>query len=155
MGCRLFICAVGALTLLPAVASAQCEPTPQLAMTDLVRLGRCQLLALYGSSDAGTIPQGFVAGRAFDPSRPLAPARSWLLSRTLWQGKVFLDDSHLVNIVMRKERVPGAVLAVLAEIDKGDLATIGEPIAHRPDIDRRRLCRRRHRRPSALILGAA
>lgn len=105
----LLACTVGALTLLPSVASAQCEAGPRVAMTDLVRMGRSQLLALYGSSEAGNVPQGYVAGRGFDPSRPLAPARSWLLSRTLWQGKLFLDDSHMVNVVMRKERVPGAV----------------------------------------------
>ena len=33
---------------LPAVASAQYEPAAQLAMTDLVRMGRCQLLAYQG-----------------------------------------------------------------------------------------------------------
>lgn len=31
------------------------------------------------------------------------------MSRTLWQGKVFLDDAHMVNRVLGSERVPGAV----------------------------------------------
>src|SRR5262245_51915757 len=70
----------------------------------LVRKSRCELLGLYTAAEPGAAPCGFVPGRAFQPGRPLGPARSALLSRTLWQGKIFLDDSHMVNKVLGSER---------------------------------------------------
>lgn len=94
------------LTLLvPAAALGQ-----DWSMDQLVHMNRCQLLALYAGAEAGQVPQGFLPGRAMrHPGRPLTPPRAALLSRTLWQGKIFLDDAHMINKVMGKEKVPGAV----------------------------------------------
>src|SRR5438477_10921094 len=86
MRTHLLACAIAVAALLPASAQEIGSAAPNYTVTEIVRMNRCQLLGLYASAETGETPQGYVPGRAFDPGRLLAPARSWLLSRTLWQG---------------------------------------------------------------------
>ena len=85
-------------------------PRPDIcSMEQLVLMNRCQLLTLYANSETGPIPNGYTPGLAiFNPGRPLTMARARLTSKTLWQGKTFLDD-HLVNKVCGLQAFNAAV----------------------------------------------
>ncbi len=91
------------------------------SMDQLVRMDRCQLLALYANAEMGPIPNGYTPGRAiFNPGRPLTMARARLTSKTLWQGKTFLDDDHLVNKVC-------GIRAINAVVYRGESWYDGKP----------------------------
>lgn len=86
------------------------SPSNTCSMEQLVRMTKCQLLALYSNGAAGPIPHGFMNGRMIqNPGRLLTPARATLVNKTIWQGKIFLDDEHMINKAFGKEVVPGAV----------------------------------------------
>jgi len=105
-------CATFALGLfpLPAFAQEAVPLQPTVCSTEqLVRMDRCQLLALYTNAEPGAVPHGYAPGRAiFNPGSPLTVTRSRLTSH-VWQGKVFLDDAHMINKVFGHEAVTGAV----------------------------------------------
>jgi hypothetical protein len=80
--------------LAPAVAAPQ-DPGGGLpsagigCMEQLICLGPCELNALYQQGKVGTIPEGYVAGRAiFWPGTAKAFPSSDLIQH-LWKGKVF------------------------------------------------------------------
>jgi hypothetical protein len=121
---RMLILATLAMTA--GVASAQEIVSPSrpaiCSMDDLLRMNKCELLALYTDAAPGPIPHGYTPGKAiFNPGRPhLTAARANLMSHTLWQGKIFLDDGHLINKVFGKE-------AVNAEVYRGESWYDGKP----------------------------
>ncbi len=79
-------------------------------MDQLVRMNHCQLLTLYANAETGPIPHGYTPGLAiFSPGRPLTMAKARLTSKTLWQGKTFFDDDHLVNKVCGLQAINAAV----------------------------------------------
>ena len=96
--------------LLAPTASADETAPPVGSMDELVRMDRCQLLALYVNAAPGPVPHGYTPGRAiFNPGGCLTVARSRLTHATTWQGKVFLDDCHMINKAFGIQAVNGDV----------------------------------------------
>ena len=92
--------------MLPRSTSSQETHQPISSMDQLGLLNRCEILALYASADPGPIPHGYAPGLAiFNPGRPLTMARAKMTSATMWQGKIFLDDAHVMNKVLGKQAI--------------------------------------------------
>jgi hypothetical protein len=73
-----------------------CCPPPR-SLDDLARLSWAELERLYRQAEPGSVPAGYVRGRAiYCPSARLAGTRS-ALTRLLWHGKHFRPDGTLVN----------------------------------------------------------
>jgi len=72
-------------------------PTP-LCLEQLACLSWCELEQLYRRATPGTIPDGYLRGRAiYCPCDPLSSARS-KVSQSLWHGKHFCPaDGALIN----------------------------------------------------------
>lgn len=71
--------------------------TQPQSMDQLVRMSACELRALFAASPAGSVPCGYVPGRAIkDPGsrRTVANSRRTGL---VWQGKYFRDDGTMIN----------------------------------------------------------
>ena len=89
-----------ALLIISGTTRADCPNSITVrSASDLVRLSRADLEAVYRVSDVGTIPVGSTRGTAiFKPgSRMTMPASR--VTRILWQGKYFKDDV-MVNRVL-------------------------------------------------------
>jgi hypothetical protein len=90
----------GALCHPGAVAAEEFSlpgPCPPRTLADLARLSWPELEGLYRQAEPGSVPAGYVRGRAlYDRSAPLAGARS-ALTRVLWHGKHFRPDGTLIN----------------------------------------------------------
>lgn len=72
-------------------------PAP-LCLEQLASLNWCELEQLYRQATPGTIPAGYLRGRAiYCPGAPLSSARS-KVSQSLWHGKHFCPaDGTLIN----------------------------------------------------------
>lgn len=80
----------------PAGPPAPIVP-PDTRVMRLVRLSQAELEAIYRQADVGTIPHGSTRGRAIiDPDKPGTALRSRAV-HLLWRGKVFRDDSTMIN----------------------------------------------------------
>jgi len=94
-------CGVLAACLLTAAAAVGDETLPEAPALSLDRLAHMswpELEQLYREADAGTIPEGFTAGKAiYCPCSKFAGLRS-KLTGVMWRGKVFDGcDGTLVN----------------------------------------------------------
>ena len=94
----------------PASAADPVVPPPCVrGMNDLVRMGRCEIEALYRQSEMGCPPCGVTRGRAiFNPGSRLTVPTSRVV-HLLWQGKVFTDDGMMVNRVLGMRAVRARV----------------------------------------------
>ena len=104
---------------LPEPSAFATELTPQC----LIRMSRCQLLAVYRSGTPTTAPPaGFAKGYPiFEPGKRLTVARTYA-TRLLWQGKEFnCQGDMMVN------RVFGGVKAVKAQVFPGESWYDGGP----------------------------
>jgi hypothetical protein len=82
--------------LTPRVAPA--AAAAPLCLEQLACMNWCELEQLYRQATPGTIPVGYLCGRAiYCPGAPLSPARS-KVSQSVWQGKHFCPaDGTLIN----------------------------------------------------------
>ncbi len=111
--------------LLMAMTAAADSPTPAapaLCLQQLACMNWCDLEQLYRQAKPGTIPAGYLRGRAiYCPDAPLTPARA-KMSQTLWHGKHFCPaDGTLIN-----QWCLGAQ-AVQARVCYGDSWLDGQP----------------------------
>jgi hypothetical protein len=75
------VCVLGA-------ARANAEP-PALTSAQLAKMSWCELEQIYRQSQPGTIPEGYVQGRAiYSPCSKFAGLRS-SVTNSLWHGKLF------------------------------------------------------------------
>lgn len=118
-GCAALAVLAGVLLAVPAAEAA--DPSPmRREMSDLVRMPRSELEALYLASPPAAPPSGFVPGRAIkNPGSRLAVANS-RATRLVWQGKVFRDGT-MTN------RVFGFGKAIPADVYEGESLIDGRP----------------------------
>lgn len=91
-------------------------------MEQLICLGPCELNALYQQSKAGTMPEGYVAGRAiFWPGTAKAGPSSDFIQH-LWKGKVFIPCQ---GIMLNK--LAGGIEANPARVFYGESWLDGRP----------------------------
>jgi hypothetical protein len=113
--CRLFV-AVGLCGLYAPAVQAK-PPRPG---EDLVRADRATLDALYTGATVGTVPSGFLPGRAIpEPGSRNTVRRSNLIG-LLWKGKVF-TEGQMIN------RLAGGLEAVTASVYVGESWLDGKP----------------------------
>lgn len=110
----------GLAVLLLAGTMPGAGSVPARGMDDLVRMNRPDLESLYRGAEIGTAPTGYARGRAImNPgSRLTVPASR--VTHVLWQGKVFKDDSTMVNRVF-------GLRAVHARVYIGESWLDGQP----------------------------
>ena len=99
------------------------ELATELSPECLIRMSRCQLLALYRSgTPTASPPVGFAKGYAvFEPGRRLTVARTYS-TRLLWQGKEFnCQGDMMINHVF------GVLKAVKAQVFPGESWYDGRP----------------------------
>jgi hypothetical protein len=79
-------------------AAGACAEEPPLTAARLSEMSWSELDQIYRASQAGTIPEGYLPGRAiYNPCSRLAGVRS-SVSRALWHGKAFdACSATLVN----------------------------------------------------------
>lgn len=82
---------------LPAQEAPAAASVP-LCLEQLVCLNWCDLEQIYRQATPGTMPAGYLRGRAiYCPDAPLSPARS-KVSQSVWHGKHFCPaDGTLIN----------------------------------------------------------
>jgi len=90
-------------------------------MQELVRMPESDLRALFAVSPAGTVPSGFVPGRAIKNPGSRTTVANSRATRAVWQGKVFRDDGTMIN------RVFGLGRAIPADVYVGESITDGQP----------------------------
>src|SRR5262245_34820882 len=102
------------LTLLSTTpAFAQEAATPTYSMQQLVRMPRGELEALYLSSPAASVPQGFAPGRAIKNPGSRRTERNSRATGLVWKGKIFREGT-MVN------RFAGGLTAIPAEVYVGE-----------------------------------
>ncbi len=86
------------LTVPLATRQAPAAPPVPLCLEQLACLSWCDLEQLYRQASPGTIPAGYLRGRAiYCPGAPLSPTRS-KISQSLWHGKHFCPaEGILIN----------------------------------------------------------
>jgi hypothetical protein len=112
----------GVLAGVPASASDTTAPLPQPQTTrDLVRMPAADLQALFSASPVGSVPNGYVPGRAIkNPGSRWTGANS-RATRLVWQGKYFRNDGTMVN------RFFGVGRAIPADVYEGESWLDGHP----------------------------
>lgn len=90
--------------LLALVASAPAGESPPASVASvtcieqLLKLNKCQLLDLYQSAKAGSLPAGYTPGRVLpNPGKRNNDSVSRLIQATIWQGKFFDPDGMMTN----------------------------------------------------------
>lgn len=114
----------GLLVAVPVAAADEGPPTapaPRLEMRDLVRMPKADLEALYLGAPTGSVPSGFVPGRAIKNPGGRFTAANARATRLAWQGKVFRDDGTMIN------RVLGFGRAIPARVYQGESLIDGQP----------------------------
>jgi hypothetical protein len=112
---------MGVLAAVPASADDAVSPAPPQTMQQLVRMPAADLAALYATSSAGTVPSGYVPGRAIKDPGSARTVRNSRLTRLVWQGKYFLPDGTMKN------RVFGVGRAIPADVYVGESWADGRP----------------------------
>ena len=108
----------GALVAVPVASAA--DPARR-EMSDLVRMPKGELEALYLASPPASAPSGFVPGRAIkSPGSRFTVANS-RATRLVWQGKIFRDDGTMIN------RIFGGAKAIPAAVYQGESLIDGQP----------------------------
>src|SRR5215510_453862 len=89
--------------------------TPQLTVTDLMKMSQKDLDELFKNSPAGDIPDGHCEGTVIvAPGTVLTPIKAKLTHLIGWQGKVFdRKNGRLVNKILPQGRH-----AIVAEVYK-------------------------------------
>jgi hypothetical protein len=118
-----YIAAVSAaLAAIPARADdTAVSPTPPQTMQQMVRMSAADLAALYAASSVGSVPGGYVPGRAIKNPGSMRTVRNSRLTRLVWQGKYFLPDGTMTN------RVFGVGRAIPADVYVGESWVDGRP----------------------------
>jgi hypothetical protein len=119
LGCFLVAGRCWAADGLPAPPAFPTELTPEC----LIRMSRCQLLALYEGGTPTTCPPApYAKGYAvFEPGKRLTVARTYT-TRLLWQGKEFTcQGDMMINHVF------GVLKAVKAQVFPGESWYDGRP----------------------------
>lgn len=109
------------LLVLIACPLGATEPAPCLSPDQLIRMNRCELLALYRGGVAKPPPCGFVDGWAiYQPGRWSTVPRAHF-TRMLWKGKEFsADGTTMINHV-------GKLRLVKADVFPGESWLDGQP----------------------------
>jgi hypothetical protein len=125
---RRTVLVLGGFLVASRCLAADGPPVPPALPTELtpeclIRMSRCQLLALYQSGTPTTSPPaGFAKGYpVFEPGRRLTVARTYA-TRLLWQGKEFNGPGD-----MMVNHVFGVVKAVKARVFPGESWYDGGP----------------------------
>jgi hypothetical protein len=117
---RRLLALVLAAGLLPAPPLKAETPPPQLTLDGLAQLGWPELEALYREAEPAEIAPGYACGRAiYRPDAPLTGLRT-RVTASLWKGKVFCEDSTLVNQWL-------GFRAIRARVYLGDSCLDGKP----------------------------
>lgn len=86
------------LTVLLAPRETRAAADAPLCLEQLACMSWCELEQLYRQAAPGTMPAGYLRGRAiYEPCAPLSPARS-KVSQSMWHGKHFCPaDGMMIN----------------------------------------------------------
>lgn len=110
----------GVLVAVP-VSSAADPAAPRREMSDLVRMTKGELEALYLASPPASAPSGFVPGRAIKSPGSRTTVANARATRLVWQGKIFRDDGTMIN------RIFGGAKAIPAAVYQGESLIDGRP----------------------------
>ncbi|AMV23136.1 hypothetical protein VT84_01910 [Gemmata sp. SH-PL17] len=114
----------GVLVAMPVAAASDAPVTataPRREMSDLVRMPKSELEALYLASPSATPPSGFVPGRAIKAPGSRFTVANSRATRLAWQGKIFRNDGTMIN------RVLGGARAIPADVYEGESLLDGQP----------------------------
>ena len=79
----------------------------------LLAMPQDQLDALFGTSAAGAVPDGFGAGTALVfPGTPYTAVTALLIRALVWQGKIFYRDHGILTNCITPMRLPAVVAFV-------------------------------------------
>ncbi len=107
--------------LLVAVPAATAAAPARREMSDLVRMPKSELEALYLASPPASAPSGFVPGRAIKNPGSRFTVANARATRLVWQGKIFRDDGTMIN------RLFGGAKAIPADVYHGESLIDGQP----------------------------
>ncbi len=96
-------------------------PTAPISMEALVRSDRATLESLYHMASPGSIPSGYLPGRAIPSPGTSKTVRKSHRIGVLWKGKDFPDDHTMLNVLA------GGVRAVRTDVYMGDSWFDGRP----------------------------
>ncbi|MBP3958136.1 hypothetical protein J8F10_23045 [Gemmata sp. G18] len=112
----------GVLAAVPAAAASDAPAiAPRREMSDLVRMPKSELEALYLASPPASAPSGFVPGRAIKSPGSRLTVPNSRITRLAWQGKIFRNDGTMIN------RVFGGAKAIPADVYQGESLLDGQP----------------------------
>lgn len=111
-----------ALAVAPFANASDFAPASQpQTMTELVRMSRADLTALYLAAPPATAPAGFAPGRAIKNPGSRRTERNSRATGLVWKGKIFRPDGTMIN------RLAGGLEAIPADVYLGESLLDGRP----------------------------